>query len=110
MMEEQNKKTNEELMNNAIRGVDKIKKNVSADVIKDYEILQLVNTKTMQDTGFAVKLQLNTHYEYDEAILSEWKKLICADDWYISVKRNQLHVSFIVRFKNESTNEKYKPL
>lgn len=107
---EPNKKTNEELMNDAVRSVDEIKKNVSADVIKVYEILPLVNTKTMQDTGFAVKLQLNTHYEYDEALLTEWKKLICADDWYISVKRNQLHVLFIVRYETASTNEKYKPL
>jgi hypothetical protein len=71
------------------------------EVIKDYEIPPLVNTKTMQEFGFGVKLQLNTRYDYDEELLTEWKRLLKADDWYISVKWNQLHVTFKVRYNKE---------
>ena len=44
-------------------------------------------------------MQLNTRYDYDEEMLTQWKNMLKADEWYISVKRNQLHVTFKVRYK-----------
>ena len=55
----------------------------------------------MQDIGFGVKLQLNTRYDYDEEMLTQWKNMLKADEWHISVKRNQLHVTFKVRYKED---------
>lgn len=86
-----------ELLDEVIAGITEIKSQFKVEVIKDYEIPPLVNTGEYK--GFGVKLQLNTRYDYDEAMLTEWKRLLKADEWYISVKRNQLHVTFKVRHK-----------
>lgn len=87
------------LLDEVIAGITEIKAQFEVEVIKDYEIPPLVNTSTGEYKGFGVKLQLNTRYDYDEAMLTEWKQLLKADEWYISVKRNQLHVTFKVRYK-----------
>ena len=96
-------KQKDKLLKYVVAGIGVIMAQFDADVIKDYEIPPLVNTNTGEDIGFGVKLQLNTSYDYDEELLTEWKRTLKADDWYISVKRNQLHVTFMVRFKS---NEK----
>jgi hypothetical protein len=87
------------LLDEVIAGITEIKAQFEVEVIKDYEIPPLVNTNTGEYVGFGVKLQLNTRYDYDEAMLTEWKRLLKADEWYINVKRNQLHVTFMVRYK-----------
>jgi len=94
-------KQKDELLKDAVAAIDAIKAQFDVDVIKDCEIPPLVNMNTMQDIGFGVKLQLNTRYDYDEEMLTQWKNLLKADDWYISVKRNQLHVTFNVRYKED---------
>lgn len=94
-------KQKDELLKHVVGAIGAIKAQFEVEVIKDYEIPPLVNTKTMQDIGFGVKLQLNTRYDYDEEMLTEWKRLLKADDWHISVKRNQLHVTFKVRYKKK---------
>lgn len=88
-----------ELLDEVIAGITEIKAQFKVEIIKDYEIPPLVNTNTGEHKGFGVKLQLNTRYDYDEAMLTEWKRLLKADEWYISVKRNQLHVTFMVKYK-----------
>ena len=92
-------KQKDELLKHVVGAIGAIKAQFEVEVIKDYEIPPLVNTKTMQDIGFGVKLQLNTRYDYDEEMLTQWKNMLKADEWYISVKRNQLHVTFKVRYK-----------
>lgn len=89
------------MLKNIVLGIDAIKKQYEVKVIKDYEIPPLVNLKTKEDIGFAVKLFLNTRYDYDDMSITTWKNLLKADDWYISVKRNQLHIIFKVRYKEE---------
>lgn len=89
------------LLDEVIAGITEIKAQFEVEVIKDYEIPPLVNTNTGEYVGFGVKLQLNTRYDYDEAMLTEWKRLLKADEWYISVKRNQLHVTFKVKYKED---------
>lgn len=96
-------KQKDELLKYVVAGIGVIKAQFDAEVIKEYEIPPLVNTNTGEDIGFGVKLQLNTTYDYDEELLTEWKRTLKADDWYISVKRNQLHVTFKIRYKS---NEK----
>lgn len=94
-------KQKDDLLKDAVTAIDTIKAQFEVEVIKDYEIPPLVNTKTGEDIGFGVKMQLSTRYDYDEELLTEWKRLLKADEWYISVKRNQLHVTFKVRYKED---------
>lgn len=92
-------KEKDNLLKDIVAAISVIKAQYEVEVIKDYEIPPLVNTRTMQDIGFGVKLQLNTRYDYDEEMFTQWKQLLKADHWYISVKRNQLHITFKVKFK-----------
>ena len=87
------------LLDEVIAGITEIKAQFKVEVIKNYEIPPLVNLNTGENIGLGVKMQLNTCYDYDEAMLTEWKQLLKSDEWYISVKRNQLHVTFKVRYK-----------
>lgn len=96
-----NEKEKDDLLKDAVAAIGVIKAQFDAEVIRNYEIPPLVNTKTMLDIGFGVKLQLNTLYDYDEEMLTQWKNMLKADEWYISVKRNQLHVTFKVRYKED---------
>lgn len=96
-----NEKEKDNLLKELFAAIGVIKAQYEVEVIKDYEIPPLVNTNTMQAPGFGVKLQLNTCYDYDEEMLTQWKNMLKADEWYISVKRNQLHVTFIVRYKED---------
>lgn len=90
------------LLKDIVLGIEAIKEQYEVEVIKDHEIPPLVNLKTKEDIGFAVKLFLNTRYDYDDKSITTWKNLLKADDWYISVKRNQLSVTFKVRFKEKA--------
>ena len=94
-----NEKQKKDLLKHVVGAIGVIKAQYEVEVIKDYEIPPLVNTQTMQDIGFGVKLQLNTRYDYGEEILAQWKQWLTADEWYISVYRNQLQVTFNVRYK-----------
>ena len=67
-------------------------------VIKDYNIQTLVNIKNGKDTGFAVIIYLAAKYEYTNDLLNDWKEKLSADEYTISVKKNQLQVKFIVRY------------
>lgn len=66
-------------------------------VIKDYEMPPLVNMKTGETIGFAVVLQVSAKYDYDEELLNDWKKRFEADEYQVSVKRNQLWLTFRIR-------------
>ena len=68
------------------------------DVIKDYEMPILCNMETAKETGFAVILMLSTKFDYTSAVLDDWRKRLEADDYMISVKRNQPRVRFNVRY------------
>ena len=94
-------KEKDDLYKDAVAAIGVIKAQLDAEVIRNYEIPLFVNTKTGEDIGFGVKMQLSTRYDYNEELLTEWKQLLKADDWYISVKWNQLHVTFKVRYKKE---------
>ena len=94
-------KEKDDLLKHVVGGIGAIKAQFEVEVIKDYEIPPLVNTNTGEYIGFGVKLQLNTRYDYDDKMLTQWKNMLEADEWYISVKRNQLHVTFKVRYKKE---------
>ena len=75
-----------------------IKAEVNSDVIKDHEMPTLCNMETCKETGFAVILTLSTKYGYTSAVLDDWRKRLEADDYMISVKRNQLRVRFNVMY------------
>ena len=75
------------------------KAEINPDVIKDYEMPTLCNMETAKVTGFAVILTLSTKFDYTSAVLDDWRKRLEADDYMISVKRNQLRVRFNVMYK-----------
>ena len=75
-----------------------IKAEVNSDVIKDHEMPTLCNMETCKETGFAVILTLSTKYDYTSAVIDDWRKRLEADDYMISVKRNQLRVRFNVMY------------
>ena len=74
---------------------------LNPDVIKDYEMPTLCNMETARETGFAVILTLSTKFDYTSAVLDDWRKRLEADDYIISVKRNQLRVRFNVMYKKK---------
>ncbi len=94
-------KEKDNLLKDAVAAIGVIKAQFDAEVIRDYEVLPLVNMNTGEDIGFGVKLQLSTRYDYDEELLTEWKRLLKADDWYVSVKWNRFHITFKLRYKKE---------
>ena len=71
---------------------------LNPDVIKDYEMPTLCNMETARETGFAVILTLSTKFDYTSAVLEDWRKRLEADDYMISVKRNQLRARFNVMY------------
>lgn len=92
-------KERDDMVKDACAVIERIKAQYEVEVIKDIEIPQLVNMKTGKYIGFAVRLQLNTRYDYDEFMLNQWKKMLGAGYWSLSVKRCQLHVTFKVYYK-----------
>ena len=95
-----NEEKKEKILKDIVSAIDAIKAQYKEQVIKDYTISPLVNMKTMQYIGFGIKLQLNTRYDYNEEMLTEWKRMLKANEWYISAKHNQLHVIFKFRYNS----------
>lgn len=100
-----NNKTTE----HAFEMLQAIKAKVNNDVIKDYEMPSLCNIDTGKETGFAVILTLSTKYDYTNRVLDEWKQKFEAEDYYIKVCRNQLHVRFNVMFDKKKKKATPKP-
>ena len=88
------KKTTE----HAVSVLKEIMAGLNPDVIKDYEMPTLCNMETARETGFAVILTLSAKFDYTSAVLDDWRKRLEADDYMISVKRNQLRVRFNVMY------------
>lgn len=83
----------------ATNAINQIKKRYNDDVIKNHHIMWLSSFKTATIVGFAVELHVNSKYDYDEALLNEWKKMLDADAWFIKVSRNKLLITFKVRYE-----------
>lgn len=82
-----------------------IKAETKGEVIKFYEMPRLVDMDTAEQIGFAVILTLSTKFDYTSNVLNQWRERLAADDYLISVRRNQLHVRFNVRYDNEECTE-----
>ena len=96
-----NEKEKDDMLKDIVAAIDVIKSQFDTKVIRNCEIQLPVNMKTGEDIGFGVKMRLSTRYDYAEELLTEWKRLLRADAWFISVKCNKLHVIFNVRYKKE---------
>lgn len=88
------KKTTEQ----AVKALKEIMAELNDGVIKDYEMPTLCNMGTGKETGFAVILTLSTKFDYTDVILAQWREKLKADDYMISVRRNQLQVRFNVMY------------
>lgn len=93
-----NENQKDELLKHVVEAIGEIKAQFDVEVIKGYEIPPLVSTKTKQEVGVGVTLKLNSRYGYNEEMLTQWKTMLNAYEWYISAKRNQLHVTYKVRY------------
>ena len=78
-----------------------IKAEVNKEVIKDFEMPDICNMETAMITGFAVILTLSTTFDYTNRIFDNWMKRLEADDYMISVTRNQLRVRFNVMYSKK---------
>lgn len=88
------KKTTEQ----AAKALKEIMAELNDGVIKDYEMPTLCNMETAKETGFAVILTLSTKFDYTNRVLDNWKDRLSADDYMITVRRNQLRVRYNVMF------------
>lgn len=91
------KKTREQ----AAKALKEIMAELNDGVIKDYKMPKLCNFETAKETGFAVILTLSTKFNYTNKMLDDWKDRLDADDYMITVKRNQLIVRYDVMFKKK---------
>lgn len=78
--------------------IEALKQECIDGVIKDFVIPPLINIKTGENTGFAVILDVASGYDYSEELLGKWKKRFGADEYRISVRRNQLQIKFTIRY------------
>lgn len=91
------KKTTEQ----AAKALKEIMAELNDGVIKDYEMPTLCNMETAKVTGFAVILTLSTKFDYTNKVLDNWRDRLSADDYMITVRRNQLRVRYNVMFKKK---------
>lgn len=103
------------LIKDIVEAIDKIKAECVQGVIKGYVIPPLVNTLMKRYVCFSVILRLNTRFDYNNEVLTKWKNMLKADEWFISVKRKQLRVTFMgtimtnnpLKFKHNGTDYTY---
>lgn len=75
-----------------------IKALVKPEVVKESRISDLCDMNTAHLIGFAVCLTLSTKYDYTRAVFEDWRERLEADDYVISVLRNQLRIRFDVPY------------
>ena len=78
--------------------IKEIKAEVKDEVIKDYHISISCNMETARETGFALILTLSTKFDYASQVLDNWRKRLYAEDYFISVRQNQLRIRFNVMY------------
>lgn len=81
--------------------ISKLKIELVDDFIKDYSMQCLKDPKTGRELLTVIKLWLNTKYNFEEKTLRIIKERFEADDYYISVKRNQLYMKIKCYYKDE---------
>lgn len=91
----------EELIHKMATAITKIKEEISKGVIKEHTINPIVNCNTLEETGQAASLVCGTKFEYTDDVLNHWKEQLGASEYRIKVKRSQLFITFIVRYKDE---------
>lgn len=92
-------KQKQSLLKAIAKAMGKIDAMSDLEYINDYELPVIIDKNTLDDTGYAVVIELNTRLQYDEEMLAEWKRLLNADEWYFRVSQNILYITFKVRYK-----------
>lgn len=96
---------NSKTIKHAISVLRQIKSECQEGVIKDYEYHKLCNLRTSRETGFAVILTLSAKFDYASCYLDVWRKRLDADDYVISVYRNQLRIRFNVMYSEDNQHD-----
>lgn len=90
----------QKLFVDVVSAIGVIRAKYDRKVLKDLVLEPLVRIGTGEQIGFAVKILLYSRYSYNDEMVTDWKRLLKADDWFFSLKQNQLSVTFKVRYKN----------
>lgn len=88
-----------ETIEHAAKVLKEIKAEVKSGVIKDYEVPVYCYMGDKRETLLPVVLKLSTKYYYHRTILETWCKRLEAEDYMISVSRNQLIITFYVMYR-----------
>lgn len=75
-----------------------MKEEVYGEFINDSFIFRNFNYDTARETGFSVSLTLSKGVGYHNTILEMWRKWLEADNYVVSVSRNQLEITFNVMY------------
>ena len=94
----------EKVIEHPARALEEIKAEVKEGVIKDSSILDFSEVNIPRLRGFAVFMTLSTKLKYTRAGFENWRRRLKADDYVISVSRNQLKIRFDVPY-SEDTQE-----
>lgn len=76
-----------------------INEEVKSGVIKDYEVPVFCYMGTERETMLPIVLTLSTKHEYHSTLIENWRKRLDAEDYMISVSRNQLIITFYVMYR-----------
>ena len=90
----------EGLIKNAISVLNDIKNSYGDKIIKEYTIPTLCNMETCETTGIAVNLKVNNKFTYPNNLLDQWKEKFHADEYRVSIHRNQLTIKYYIHIIN----------
>lgn len=97
-MEQEKIENQQEQLNKVVDG---IRDSYRVDIIKDREIIPILDMNNMQKCGCWMKLHLNSCCSYSENTLAEWKNKLGATEWIIMISKKGLYVAFCVYFNEE---------
>ena len=80
--------------------IEEIKAEVKGNVIRDCEILGLVDANAAGGMEFMVHLLLSDEFDYHSAVLENWRRRLEADYYVVGVLINKLTIRFYVRDSN----------
>ena len=91
---EQNLALSVDVKKNVEKLIDKIKADTLEGTIVDYEV-QTIQGMDDSEIGYTVIIELKTSCGYTDGLLDQWKKMFCAEQYWIKVVGKRLVVKFL---------------
>lgn len=89
----------EKVIEHPARLLEEIKAEVKEGVIKNSFILDFSEASNARLFGIGVLMTLSAKFSYTRADFEHWREKLGADDYNISVSRNQLKIRFYVPYR-----------